>query len=225
MRRRRRVAPLLRAGYRVAYFGITGWSLLTAQRYRGVKCVVRDREGRVLFVRHTYGDRRAWELPGGHVRRAEDMLEGARREAREELGVEIAAWEDLGTVHTGRHRGRVALTVMIADLPAREGVDPAELEAAYHELAQIGEVTEAEMERARALITSDWLHHLATVDGRADMFSQFTTLFDDPGLVNEMLPRVLAVTAKDVQDIAAEVIRPDNRVVLVFEPESQSAAA
>ena len=115
--------------------------------------------------------------------------------------------------------------LLIADLPAREGVDPAELEAAYHELAQVGEVTEAEMERARALITSDWLHHLATVDGRADMFSQFTTLFDDPGLVNEMLPRVLAVTAKDVQDIAAEVIRPDNRVVLVFEPESQAAAA
>ena len=115
--------------------------------------------------------------------------------------------------------------LLIADLPAREGVDPADLESAYHELAQIGEVTEAEMERARALITSDWLHHLATVDGRADTFSQFTTLFDDPGLVNEMLPRILAVTAQDVQDVAAQVIRPDNRVVIVFEPESEAAAA
>ena len=115
--------------------------------------------------------------------------------------------------------------LLIADLPAREGVDPAELEAAYHEIVQVGEITEAEMERARALITSDWLHHLATVDGRADTFSQFTTLFDDPGLVNEMLPRVLAVTAEDVKAIAAEVIRPDNRVVLVFEPESEAAAA
>ncbi len=115
--------------------------------------------------------------------------------------------------------------LLIADLPAREGVDPAELEAAYHELAQVGEVPEAEMERARALITSEWLHHLATVDGRADMFSQFTTLFDEPALVNDMLPRLLAVTAKDVQDIATQVIRPDNRVVLVFEPESQAAAA
>jgi zinc protease len=116
-------------------------------------------------------------------------------------------------------------SLLIADLPAREGVDPAELEAAYHEIAQIGEVTEAEMERARALITSDWLHHLATVDGRADTFSQFATLFDDPGLVNDMLPRVLSVTAADVQAIAAEVIRPDNRVVLVFEPDSQAVAA
>jgi hypothetical protein len=33
------------------------------------------------------------------------------------------------------------------------------------------------------------------------------------------------VTAADVQAIAAEVIRPDNRVVLVFEPQSQAAAA
>jgi predicted Zn-dependent peptidase len=116
--------------------------------------------------------------------------------------------------------------LLIADLPAREGVDPAELEAAYHEIAgNIGEITEAEMERARALITSDWLHHLATVDGRADTFSQFTTLFDDPGLVNEMLPRILAVTAADVKVIADEVIRPDNRVVLVFEPEAEEAAA
>ena len=115
--------------------------------------------------------------------------------------------------------------LLIADLPAREGVDPAELEAAYHEIAEIGDITDEEMERARALITSDWLHHLATVDGRADTFSQFTTLFDDPGLVNDMLPRVLSVSTADVQAIAAEVIRPDNRVVLVFEPEAEEAAA
>ena len=132
MRRRRRVTPLLRLGYRVAYVGIAGWSLLTAQRYRGVKCVLRDREGRVLFVRHTYGDRRAWELPGGHARRSEDMHTAARREAREELGVEVEAWEDLGTVHTGRYRGRVALTVMIGDLPAgaRIELDPVEIATA-----------------------------------------------------------------------------------------------
>src|SRR5581483_3080022 len=101
-------------------------------------------------------------------------------------------------------------SLLIADLPAREGVDPAEPEAAYHEVAaSISDgVTEAELERARALVTSDWLHHLATVEGRADTFSQFTTLFDDPGLVNDMLPRVLAVTADDVVRVAGEVIRP-----------------
>jgi zinc protease len=114
--------------------------------------------------------------------------------------------------------------LLVTDLPVREGVDPAELEAAYHEIAEavVEGVTEAELERARALITSDWLHHLATVDGRADMFSQFTTLFGDPGLVNDLLPRVLAVTADDVCRVAGEVLRADNRVVLVFEPESDA---
>ncbi|MDQ1696933.1 MAG: hypothetical protein QOJ03_2286 [Frankiaceae bacterium] len=113
--------------------------------------------------------------------------------------------------------------LLVADLPAREGVDVAELEEAYHEVAAsvVDGVSEAELERARALITSDWLHHLATVDGRADTFSQFTTLFGDPGLVNDMLPRVLAVTEDDVRAAAADVLREDNRVVLVFEPSDE----
>jgi predicted Zn-dependent peptidase len=116
--------------------------------------------------------------------------------------------------------------LLIADLPAREGVDAVTLENAYHEIVEnIGDITDDEMERARALITSDWLHHLATVDGRADTFSQFTTLFDDPGLVNNMLPRVLEVTAADAQQVAADVLRADNRVVLDFEPDTTEAAA
>jgi predicted Zn-dependent peptidase len=118
-------------------------------------------------------------------------------------------------------------TVFIADLPAREGADIAELEAAYHEIAAglADGVTEAEMERARALLTSTWLHHLATVDGRADMFSQLTTLFGDPGLVNSLLPRQLAVTADDVARVARDYLRPDNRVVLVFEPADDTEEA
>src|SRR3954452_5570495 len=114
--------------------------------------------------------------------------------------------------------------LLVADLPPREGVDADELEAAYHEVvASIADgVTDDEMERARALITSDWLHHLSTVDGRADTFSQLATLFDEPGLVNDMLPRVLSVTADGVRRAAADVLRADNRVVLRFEPAGES---
>jgi zinc protease len=118
-------------------------------------------------------------------------------------------------------------SVMIVDLPAREGVDVDELEAAYNEVAErlADGISEDEMERARALITSTWLHHLSTVDGRADMFSQFTTLFDAPELVNDTLPRLLAVTAEDAARAAAEVLRPDNRLVLRFVPAADEAAA
>jgi hypothetical protein len=47
----------------------------------------------------------------------------------------------------------------------------------------------------------------------------YATLFDDPGLINTMLPRYLAVTAEDIRSVATEVFRPDNRVVLTYLPE------
>ena len=117
-------------------------------------------------------------------------------------------------------------TLLIADLPAREGVDIDQLEAAYHEVAErlTDGIRADEMERARSLITSTWLHHLATVDGRADTFSQFTTLFDAPELVNDMLPRLLAVTADEAAHWAGEVVRADNRLVLQFVPAEEAAA-
>ncbi len=48
--------------------------------------VVRERE--VLLVRHRYG-RQPWGLPGGGVERNEPLAEAARREAREESGVQV----------------------------------------------------------------------------------------------------------------------------------------
>jgi predicted Zn-dependent peptidase len=120
--------------------------------------------------------------------------------------------------------------LLLSDLPAREGVDIAVVEAAYHEqVALLAQgVREDEMERARAFITGRWLHHLAKVDGRADTFSQYATLLGDPGLVEQALPKLLAVTADDVVAAAAEVMRPTNRAVITFVPESapaQEAAA
>jgi 8-oxo-dGTP pyrophosphatase MutT (NUDIX family) len=63
----------------------------------GVKLLARDGE-RVLFVRHTYGKRRVWELPGGGVRRRERPADAARREAHEELGVDLATWRPVTVV-------------------------------------------------------------------------------------------------------------------------------
>jgi len=69
-----------------------------------VKCVVRDGE-RVLFVRHTYGDRSAWELPGGGRRGSEPPAVAIRREMREELGIELVGLRQLGQVEVaGRHK-------------------------------------------------------------------------------------------------------------------------
>jgi hypothetical protein len=47
----------------------------------------------------------------------------------------------------------------------------------------------------------------------------YATLFDRPGLINEMLPRYLAVTREQIRAAARDVFRVDNRLVLTYLPE------
>lgn len=59
--------------------------------------VVHHDEDRVVLVgqwRYTH-DRYSWGIPEGGVPADEDLLEGARRELREETGVEAAAWRPI----------------------------------------------------------------------------------------------------------------------------------
>jgi 8-oxo-dGTP pyrophosphatase MutT (NUDIX family) len=96
---------------------------------RGVKCVVRDADGRVVFVRHTYGDRRSWEIPGGNLRRREDPEVAVRREMREELGVELHGLRAIGRVEvTGKSKRTVLHCFEGSVGPGVElRVDPGEL--------------------------------------------------------------------------------------------------
>jgi predicted Zn-dependent peptidase len=96
------------------------------------------------------------------------------------------------------------------------------VEAALHE--ELGRLTtelvsDDELGRAKALTEADELGSLQRVEERADRLSMYATLFDDPSLINDMLPRYLAVTPEAIRDAAAAVFRPDNRVVLTYLPE------
>ncbi|MDO4712600.1 MAG: NUDIX hydrolase [Candidatus Saccharibacteria bacterium] len=51
-----------------------------------VKGLVRDCQGRLLFVRERGG---AWDLPGGGLEHGEEIFNALRREFREELRAEI----------------------------------------------------------------------------------------------------------------------------------------
>lgn len=70
-------------GLRRRYWRVAG------PRTVGVRGVVTDGEGRVLLVRHSYGEM-GWHLPGGGVKRREHLADAVARELREEAGVVVA---------------------------------------------------------------------------------------------------------------------------------------
>ncbi len=59
-----------------------------------------DRDRVLLVGQHRYAlDAYSWEIPEGGVPDGETPLEGARRELREETGVDAADWRELARVH------------------------------------------------------------------------------------------------------------------------------
>ena len=105
-----------RLAYRAAYRVLQLIWLVRRPVKVGVKCLLVN-DGRVLLVRHTYGDR-SWDLPGGALKRREQPLNAARREMREELGIESASWTSLGAVQGTVHHRRDTIHCYGAELAA-----------------------------------------------------------------------------------------------------------
>jgi predicted Zn-dependent peptidase len=135
-----------------------------------------------------------------------------RRLVRETRLAQDVAFTSLGFLH-----GSVAL----GWATARPGVELESLEAAFWaELERIASepITADELARAHALIESDELGALQRVEERADRLSMYATLFGEPGMINDVLPRYLAVRSDDILAACAAVLRADNRVVLTYVP-------
>jgi predicted Zn-dependent peptidase len=108
----------------------------------------------------------------------------------------------------------------------RPGIDIARVEAAFHEeLDRLTTelVSDDELARAKALTEADELGSLQRVEERADRLSMYATLFDRPGMINEMLPRYLAATPEQIRNAARAVFRVENRLVLTYLPDGPSA--
>jgi predicted Zn-dependent peptidase len=117
---------------------------------------------------------------------------------------------------------------LILTVTARPGVSGQALEAglieAVEEVARDG-LAAAEIERAKALLTTSWWRQVGTVAGRADILSRYATQFDDPTRAGERLPGWLSVTPEQVAGVAARVLAATERVVLTYLPATGGAAA
>ena len=91
--------------------------------------VVADGAGRVLLLKHLFRGGSGWGIPGGFLEAGEQPEEAARRELREEAGIEL---EDLRLVHArALRRPR-----QIETLFAARAADPARAHAASREVSR-----------------------------------------------------------------------------------------
>src|SRR4051812_39518773 len=85
--------------------------LLSAKFTVGVSGLVRDEEGRVLLLRHTYRPAWPWGLPGGGLRPGESLEDCLHRELLEETGLEI---EIEGLLSAASHYDRKLVDMIFA---------------------------------------------------------------------------------------------------------------
>ena len=183
-------------------------------------------EDRVPLPRHYFGFRapRFGDPRLDALEVAAQILAGGkgsrlyRRLVREERIAQDVAFFAIGFVD--------GASIAAGQATVRPGVDPDVVEHAFEdELERLGRepVTNDELVRARALIETYELEAAQRVEERADRLAMFATLLNDPDLINRQLARYLAVTPAEIQAVAADVFRPDNRVVLTYMPAAGTA--
>jgi zinc protease len=118
--------------------------------------------------------------------------------------------------------------LLVVDVTARPGVDADTLErevAREIDTLHSGGVTDSEVERALALIETDFVTSMQAAGDRADKLSMFATYFGDPRLVNEQVARYRSVATRDVNAFVQDRLGTDNRVSLLYIPRESGTEA
>ena len=111
---------------------------------------------------------------------------------------------------------------------AKEGVTPEKIEAALDaELEKVirNGVTDEELERAKIQIETDFAHEMEDFAARADFLSGVTTYFGDPKIAHTWLDRYRVITREDVQNVARDMLKKEDRVTLIYLPQKKAPAA
>ena len=111
--------------------------------------------------------------------------------------------------------------LLIVDVTARPDVSSETLEKAVAaEVDQVHQegVTDSEVQRAVALIETDFILAMQSASDRADKLSMYATYFGNPSRMNEEVSRYRAVTAAQVSAFARAHLGPDNRASLLYVP-------
>jgi zinc protease len=129
------------------------------------------------------------------------------RQIAQDVVVHVAPYQEVATV--------------IAVATARPGVEPEVIEEALESHLQRAAAEPPhpdDLTRARNRARTEVYAALQKVETRADLFSQFTTFFGDPGGVGREAERYLEVGADDLVDAARQYWSPEDRAVVTVIP-------
>lgn len=94
------------------------WRILKPSVF-GVRVLIfnPDDKSKFLTIRHSYGNREAWNIPGGGYNpKRETPKEAVTRETHEEIGVEIKELKTLGIYESGGEGKHDTVTMFTAEL-------------------------------------------------------------------------------------------------------------
>ena len=80
--------------------------------------------------------------------------------------------------------------------------------------------TATEVEKAKALAETDFWSALVDVDGKAEALGHYETALGDFRKVNQIAERLAAVTVEDVARSVRSYLRPEQRTIVIAEPET-----
>jgi predicted Zn-dependent peptidase len=111
--------------------------------------------------------------------------------------------------------------LLVLDVTARPEASAEQLESEVHavvdDIATNGARPE-ELERALAVIETEFLAAMQVAADRADKLSMFATYFRNPELVNDQLRRYTSVDLAAVNDFMTGNLVPANRAALLYVP-------
>lgn len=105
-----RLKPLV---YKYGYEILRVYWFLLRPKTSGVRCVVLNKD-KILLVRHTYGSH-LWTTVGGGIKSNEDLEQAVRREAREEVGLELGVVKRVGEVQYEEEYKKDTAHVFLSD--------------------------------------------------------------------------------------------------------------
>ena len=97
---------------------LRAWWFLTRPESRGVKVILKF-DDEVLLAQHSYGHRQ-WTFPGGGVNSKEEYEAAARREMKEELGIEIKNLKSIGSYFTNYEYKKVTVECFVVEVDTKQ---------------------------------------------------------------------------------------------------------